>query len=325
MAKTEQAPRPARCLLVLPANLADGLAMRGLVSSVAGTGRQLVTITRGAQAAVLDPTLLALRLQHTPEHLDAPLSLERREVADARLRSLACDEAIVLDRSWWVLRARSVGIARRAAPGGFFGAFATKRLPATREPAADTARAWVASLGIPWRSMPTVHVPGAWRRLGRERLVKAKVDLDAPKVGVYRGTGGGRGGGAWPDDRFEELVRQLRRRRPQTQVVIFSTDHRRDLWKSVQLYEKTGKIHPVIGPELHDDGLAAVLHQLDYFIAADCAMLHIAAAAGTPTLGLYERRALDRGPRAERAETMQKTPLAKLGVDEVVRRVLENL
>ena len=299
--------------------------MRDLIASIAATGRQLVTVTRGAQAAVLDPTLLALRLQHTPNHLDAPISLERRELSHGRLRSLDCDEAIVLEDSWWSLRARSAGIARRAAPRGFFSLLATQHLPARRQHAAEAAEAWVASLGIPWQPLESVHVSSAWQRLGRERLMKAKVDLDAPKIGVYRGTLGGRGGGAWPDDRFEELVRQLRRRQPKVQIIIFSTDHRRDLWKSVRLYEKTGKIHPVIGPELHADGLAAVFSHLDLFVAADCAMLHIAAAVGAPTLGLYEHSAQRVAPRDEGADALEKQPLAKLSVEEVAEQALRHL
>lgn len=309
---------------MLPTSFGDGLALRGLIGSVAAAGRQLVTITRGAQAAVLDPTLLALRLEHTPEHLDAPLSLERREISPERLRKLGCDEALVLDRSWWTVRARNAGVARRAAPPGFWGAFATQRLAAYKQHAEHTALLWAKDLGIAWRPMPTLHVSRAWRRLGRDRLVNAKIDLDAQKVGLYRGAQGGRSG-RWPDERFEELARELRRRHPKLQIIILCTDAKRDLWKSVQLFEKTGKIHPVIGPELGDDGLAAVLSQLDLFVAADSQMLHSAAAVGTPTLGLYQSNALRRAPRGEAAHYLQRSPLRALAVDEVLERALEIL
>ncbi|MEM1177186.1 MAG: glycosyltransferase family 9 protein [Acidobacteriota bacterium] len=312
--------RPPRCLLVLPQRLGDALAFRGLIASVASAGRQLITVAGDDASSVLDPMLLALRLEHTPDHLEAPLSLERRELGGKKLRQLACDEALVLDGSWWLARAAACGIPRRAGARGLYGPFATERFPAASEHPTDTAPRWVEALGLPWVEASTVLVSKAWRRLGKERLQNAKVDLDARTLGVYRGTAGGRSG-SWSDKAFEELLRQVRRRHPKLQIVILSTHAKRDLWKSVLLYENTGKIHPVIGPDLNLDGLGAVMSYLDLFVAADSSMLQVAAAVGTPTLGLFERRALRLAPRGPAADSIQRSPLSRVSVDDVLERV----
>ncbi|MEO1370417.1 MAG: glycosyltransferase family 9 protein, partial [Acidobacteriota bacterium] len=301
-------------------SLADALSFRGLIASVASTGRQLITVAGDDASAVLDPLLLALRLEHTPGHLDAPLSLERRSLDAKKLRRLACDEAIVLDRSWWPARSLAAGIPRRIGPRGIWGLFLSQRFPSAAEHPFDTAPRWVGALEIPWIETPTVLVSKAWRRLGTDRLQNAKVDLGARAVGVYRGTVGGRSG-SWSEKAFEELVRQIRRRHPKIQIIILSTHSKTDLWKSVQLHEDTGKIHPVIGPDLNLDGLAAVFSHLDLLVAADSAMLHVAAAVGTPTLGFFERGALGRAPRGPGADAIQKSPLSRVTVDEVLDRV----
>ena len=310
---------PVRCLVALPPSIADALAMRGLLASLAASGRELVALARGAQAAVLDPTLLQLRMRHAPGRLELPISAPLESVDAQRLRRLGCVEAILLEPSWWAIRATAAGVVRRVGPAGVFGVFLTTRLSRRRpgQHAADLAERWAAELGIEWRELPALHVSDTWRRFGRERLVKARIDVDEPKVGLYLGSAGGRGG-IWPGERIEELARELRRRRPRTQIIILSGEA--ELWQSVLLYERTGKIHPVIGPDLEADGLAAVLHHLDLVVAADSTVLHTAAALGTATLGLYERRALRRAPRGVRSFHLEHQPLKKLGVEEVANR-----
>ncbi|MEM6794644.1 MAG: glycosyltransferase family 9 protein [Acidobacteriota bacterium] len=316
-------PDPERCLLVFPRLLPHALAMRGLISSLAATGRQLVAVTAGEQAALLDPALMALRLENTPEHLDAPLSLPRDSASPERLRSLGFAEAVLCEPSWWAARSMAAGIPRRRGPmGGLFGPFLTERFrlegagvgPAG---AAQRARALAEALGLAWRPMPLLHRPEMWQRIGRDRLVNAKIDPEAPCVGLYLGNHGGRDG-VWPGERVEELARQLRRRRPTLQIVLLAVEA--DLWQSVLLYERTGKIHPVVGPDLAADGHAAVISHLDLVVSADSSFLHIAAAVGTPCLGLYAQKSEEWGPLGEGCHRVQRRPLKKLEVAEVLER-----
>ena len=113
-----------------------------------------------------------------------------------------------------------------------------------------------------------------------------------------------------------QVQARLRRRLPNGRFVILTPDA--DLWQSVLLYERTGKIHPVIGPDLSLDGMAAVLGKLDFLVAGDSWMLHLAAAVGTATIGLFESRARQNAPRGDRHRYLEKRPLKKLDVDEVL-------
>ncbi len=97
-----------------------------------------------------------------------------------------------------------------------------------------------------------------------------------------------------------------------------------DLWQAVLLFEKTGKIHPVIGPDLPFTGLMATLTNLDLLIAADSTLLHLAGALGVPTLGLYEKESALRRPPG-RHRVFERQPLRTLPPEEVEAAALELL
>lgn len=323
---------PPRCVVFAPRNLSRLLHHRSVFASLAASGRQIVAVTHGEapkrdHAGVLEPMLMKLRLEHTPEHLDAPLTLGRDEVTPERLRRLEVDEVVVLARRWADPRvAAAAGVSRRwGYRGGLAGVFLRPRVPRPDldgRHATDDGRELLAAMGVEWVEAPTLEVPKVWRRAGPERLAKAKLDLDAPLVGVHLGDDDG-GGRAWPGESFEELVRRLRKRRPNTGFVILATE--RELWQSVLLYERTAKIHPVIGPDLALDGIAAVLARLDLVIASDSWLLQLAAAVGTSTVGLFPRDARRRAPRGPRHRAIERRRLAKIGIEEVLDPAVESL
>jgi ADP-heptose:LPS heptosyltransferase len=160
----------------------------------------------------------------------------------------------------------------------------------------------------------TLDVEG--REAARERLERAHIRLgERPLIGLYPSIMGGGGVRPWPRVRFEDLMRQLRRRQPKMQCVILATPE--DLWRAVRLYEETGKIHPVIGPDLQIDVLAALLGELDLVIAAESSMLDLAAAVGTATVGLHLRDPRRWAPPGERHVAISAGKAGTLGAIQV--------
>jgi ADP-heptose:LPS heptosyltransferase len=315
---------PERCLILAPRQLGRLVAHRRLFASLTGHRRLLVVATWEDHASLLDPTLLHLRLRFQPRGLDVPVSVQRETLDSTAIRALGITEAVLLEPRWGDAQvAAAAGIGRRVGfARGPAGWWVTHKVPDPHgEPdhhLEDAPRGLAEALGARW-SDEGLHVPELWRKVGERRLAQAHLDLGedrAPVVGLYLGAEGRLGTGSWPAEHFEELLRRLRKHHPDWQFIILTPDA--DLWQSVLLYERTGKIHPVIGPDLSLDGLAAALSCLDLFVAGDSWMLQLAAAVGTPTVGLFERHARHHAPRGEQHRYLERRPLKKIEVDEVL-------
>jgi ADP-heptose:LPS heptosyltransferase len=61
----------------------------------------------------------------------------------------------------------------------------------------------------------------------------------------------------------------------------------KEVWTAVRIFEESGKIHPVIGPDLDLAGLAGVLAHLDVLVTNDSGPMHLAAALGVPCVALF--------------------------------------
>ena len=55
----------------------------------------------------------------------------------------------------------------------------------------------------------------------------------------------------------------------------------------IEYRSETGKIHPVVGPDLDLAGLAAVLDQLDLLVTNDSGPMHLAAGLGVACVALF--------------------------------------
>lgn len=276
-----------RTLVALPSGVGEMIRCWPVLDALAATGRQVFALAEPESAALL-------RLAPS-----APLP-RLPELASTRsvVRATDFDEALVLSRrlddAWLV---RSAEVPRRwgyrsLATGWFLNR--RVRPPSRREqaarPACEDFRELLAAMGVPWRSTePRLIFTEEHRAAARERLARAHVEAGQRLVGIYPGIAGGGSPRPWPRRRFEDLVRRLRRDVPGLQIVVLATTE--DLWKAVRIHEETGKIHPVIGPDLAADALAALLARLDLVIAVESWMLDLAAAAGAATLGLYCRPA----------------------------------
>lgn len=281
-------------LVALPTALEEAIRCLPAVEALAASGRRLL--------ALADPRIVPL-LRLAPAALEPVPRLGT--LASRRLLVAGCEEAVILSRrvdDGWL--ARTAGIPQRwgyaSLLGGWFLSRRARRPPSGTRPASEGFRELLAAMAVPWvASVPRLAVGDENRQAARERLARAHIgDAGGPLVGVYPGIAGGGADRPWPRARFEELVRRLRRRRPELRFVLLATTE--DLWTAVRVHEETGKIHPVIGPDLKLDALAALLAELDEVVAVESWMLDLAAAAGTRTVGLHLRDPRRWGPPGPR-------------------------
>jgi ADP-heptose:LPS heptosyltransferase len=89
----------------------------------------------------------------------------------------------------------------------------------------------------------------------------------------------------WPVDRFAQLAEQIRRLSPKTSIILTGTAPERPLLKS---FMASYSGHAV---DAYDSGslekTAALLKRCDLAVSNDTGIMHLAAAMGTPTVGLF--------------------------------------
>jgi heptosyltransferase-2 len=132
---------------------------------------------------------------------------------------------------------------------------------------------------------PRIEISTEGLEAGSGLLRRANIREDSgPIVGLFAGAEFGPSK-KWPWKRFVELSRKLRTSRPDSQQVILAGP--KELWQAVRIHEETGKIHPVIGPDLDLKRLAYAIAQIDLLITNDSGPMHLAAALGVPCLALF--------------------------------------
>ncbi len=210
----------------------------------------------------------------------------------AAIRQAACAEAVVLPNSfrsaWLPFRAR---LPRR---WGYGGALRSPLLaPAVRRPKrrgrhqVEDYAELLAAMGVepPGSWAPRLDLPPEVRETGRERLSRAKIAAQQGRlIGLFPGAEFGPSK-RWPMPRFAELSRELRRRHPGARQVILAGP--KETWLAVRLYEESGKIHPVVGPDLDLRALAGVMFHLDLLVTNDSGPMHLAAGLGVACVALF--------------------------------------
>lgn len=277
-------------LVVAPNWVGDLVMAEPVFRALAASGRELAAFVRPALAplARLLPGVVAV-IEKAPE--------ARESVT--RIAAAAGAEAVVLPnsfRSAW-LSARA-GIPRRFGyRGELRGPLLSPaiRRPRGRRPQVEDYRELLARMAVPppadW--VPRLELPAALRERGRERLARARLAVGTetstgaarePLVGLFPGAEWGPSK-RWPWRRFAELARELRRRRPATRLAIVAGP--KEVWLAVRVHEESGKIHPVIGPDLDLAALAGALSHFDLLVTNDSGPMHLAAALGVPTVALF--------------------------------------
>jgi heptosyltransferase-2 len=252
-----------------------------VIEALAATGRQVGVLARPHLAPLLD---LVPAVEATVEAGDEGATL-------AALAAGAWDEVVLLPNSFraaWL--ARRAGIPRRwGYSGGFRRWLLAPAVSRAREPRhqVEDYRELLAAMEVPapkdW--IPRLALPAPLRAHGVELLARAGIDPErGPVVGLFPGAEFG-ASKQWPREHFEEAARRVRKRLPHAQLTVVAGP--KEVWLAVRLHEETGKIHPVIGPDLDLAQLAAVLYHHDVLLTNDSGPMHLAAALGVRCVALF--------------------------------------
>jgi heptosyltransferase-2 len=214
-----------------------------------------------------------------------------------RLREAQCDEAVVLPNSIRSARlVQQADIPRRWGYGGNTAEGLIRRFllePSIkdrrrrdRHQVEDYANLLAAmQVAAPSHWIPQLQLSDAQLHEGRELVARAGLDGDRqPLIGLFPGAEFGPSK-RWPWRRFAELAQQTRKRVPGCQLSILAGP--KELWIAVRVHEESGKIHPVVGPDLDLGRLAAFISHLDLLVTNDSGPMHVAAALGVPTLAIF--------------------------------------
>ncbi len=277
-----------RTLLVLPNWVGDAVMALPVAQALQASGRRVVGLAKPHLASLLAlaPTLAEL-VERVP---DEGTTL-------ARLREAGCQEAVILPNSfrsaWLPYRA---GISYRWGYRGDLRSLLLRPgVPRPRGPRRPQVRDYeelLAAMGVaaPPDWTPRLTLPPAARERGADRLRRAHLDPEptaapgGPLVGIFPGAEFGPSK-RWPWRRFAELATALRRSLPGVRIVILAGP--KEVWLGVRVHEESGKLHPLVGPDLDLGALAAVVSHLDLLITNDSGPMHLAAALGVPCVALF--------------------------------------
>lgn len=254
--------------------------------------------------AASDRHLVALGQPHLGPLLESQQSLDEficRSASDTetvrQLSEAGCDEAVVLPNSIRSARlAQQAAIPRRWGYGGKHPEGLIRRLllqPAIpdrrkrdRHQVEDYADLLTAmNVDRPSEWIPRLDLSAAQMREGRELLARSRLDGDRqPLIGLFAGAEFGPSK-RWPWRRFAELAQRMRKLLPNCQQVILAGP--KETWLAVRVHEESGKIHPVVGPDLDLGRLAAFMTRLDLLVTNDSGPMHMAAALGIPCLAIF--------------------------------------
>lgn len=270
-----------RTLVIVPNWVGDSVMALPVLDALAAAHRELVVFAR--------PHLRPL-LELVPAVAEVVESgADDRESVD-RVRDAACDEAVILPnsfRSSW-LPARAKVPHRWGYRSDFRSLLLSHRVPkpSRKRPQIEDYRELLDAMAVPPPASWVPHLPlePAHRRRGAERLERAHLDPAAPLAGLFAGAEFGPSK-RWPWKRFARLATELRRARPDLRQVIVAGPG--EVWLGVRIHEESGKIHPLVGPDLDLGDLAAVLSHLDVLVTNDSGPMHLAAALGVPCVALF--------------------------------------
>ncbi len=281
MSATRHAPRT---LIVAPNWVGDCVMAEPVFRALEASGRELAVLARRSLHS-----LLAL--------FPGVSATVEKGTDDATLADVAAgnfDEAVILPNSFraaWLLS--RAGIPRRFGyRADFRGPLLAPAIPRPRghRPQIEDYRELLAAMGVaaPVDWIPHLALPAELRERGRERLGRAHLLDDhaagTPLVGLSPGAEWGPSK-RWPMRHWADLARALRQRLPGVREAIFVGP--KEIWLGVRVHEESGKIHPVLGPDLDLPGLAAAMSHLDLLVTNDSGPMHLAAALGVPCIALF--------------------------------------
>ena len=269
-----------RTLVVMPNWVGDCVMAAPVVAALAASGRRVTAMAK-------KPLLPLLELF---DGVDETLARGEDDATVAAIAAEGFAEAVVLPNSF--RSARLVAKAGIAARFGYRGNLRGPLLapavarPRGKRPQIEDCRELLAAMRVdePESWTPKLALSEELLARGRERLERAHLAGDGPLVGLSPGAEWG-SSKRWPMKRWGDLAIDLRRRIPGVREAIFVGP--KEIWLGVRVHEESGKLHPVIGPDLDLAGLAAALAHLDLLVTNDSGPMHLAAALGVPCVALF--------------------------------------
>ena len=277
-----------KTVVIAPNWVGDTVLAQPVYEALAVSGREVTALAR--------PHLHSL-LSLMPSVRDVLSRDSSDETTVDNLRGQGFDEAVILPNSfrsaWLPYRA---AIPTRWGYGGRFPSWSFRSpllKPSVERPRiagrhqSSDYQELLEAMDVPaprdWQ--PRIALTEEVRATARHLLSRAQVSQSpAPLVGLFAGAEFG-SSKRWPWRRFVGVAQDLRRARPDVRLVVVAGP--KELWLAVRIHEETGKIHPVIGPDLDLGGLAAVLGELDLLVTNDSGPMHLAASLGVPCVALF--------------------------------------
>ena len=200
------------------------------------------------------------------------------------LRRLRCNTVWVLDRSARpAFCALLAGVKNRIGVG-----FGSQRLFITNagvdhrlshELPTEWLKALMITMGLSCQTEPGLRLPAEVLAATIERFGRL------PRPWVVLALGGSHPAKDWPFQHWVEFATALRRRRSGTVFVIGGPDHAE---RATHLIAASGGEAGVVnGCLLTVVQAAALLHHADVFVGPDSGPMNLAAAVGTPAIGLF--------------------------------------
>jgi heptosyltransferase-3 len=164
-------------------------------------------------------------------------------------------------------------------------------------------------------------LPVAWTAPADQALAAGLVPEGGPVIGL--GPTANWEGKIWPPERFVAVFRMMRERFPAARAVILAGPGEAEAALAAPVLRALPGAIDLVG-RLSVAEAAACLARLTLFIGNDSGLMHLAAAAGTPTLGLFGRSRADEYAPAGRCTAVAvapgpagEAPMAGLTVDAV--------
>jgi lipopolysaccharide heptosyltransferase I len=285
-----------------------------------------------ALTEVIDVDTRAWRRARTPRQA---LAVARSLLAlRRRLRAARYDVAIDLQglvKSGAVTLATGapvrIGFAAGWSREWLSAAFTNRRVtpPPDARHVVDQYLALLGPLGVTSR-------PGAARiRLPSRAAAETRIDdffvgagLKPRRRLVVLNPGAGRAAKRWPVERFRELAARLCHDGDAQVLVLWGPSER----ETARAIAEIPAPRPALAPATDIDELVAVVRRASVMVAGDTGPLHLAAAVGTPCVGLYGPTSAERnGPYGAGHRTVSAADgrMASITAAEVLAAVLEML
>jgi lipopolysaccharide heptosyltransferase II len=125
------------------------------------------------------------------------------------------------------------------------------------------------------------------QKWARNFLKETSLDMTRPIVGLHPGATWPNK--RWPEKYFAKLARQLVDKNVQVLITQGPGEEKivMEVMQHISPSQRTGGVNIISLPVLNLRQLASVQKQMQVFVSNDCGVMHLAAAAGTPTIGLF--------------------------------------